>query len=220
MRTTATKGTPRATLRSAPEIAPPAHHRTKPTPVAQDAAGEDNEEGAANEGSNTVSGAAGMPARGRSGTQRAALKERRMMTPTVTIIQHADPPADDLAVVYTAFRQFNDQQAGRFPQKALHLLVYSPEGTVIGGLFGAIGWGWLHLDILWVADAYRGQGLGTQLLQRAEAEATAMGVMRAYLETTDFQAYDFYARHGYVAFAVLDDQPPGHQCFYMQKTLA
>jgi GNAT superfamily N-acetyltransferase len=142
------------------------------------------------------------------------------MTPTVTIIQHADPPAADLAVVYDAFRQFNDQQAGRFPQKALHLFGYSPDGTVIGGLFGAIGWGWLHLDILWVADAYRGQGLGTQLLQRAEAEATAMGIFHAYLETTDFQAYDFYARHGYVSFAVLDDQPPGHRCFYMQKTLA
>jgi GNAT superfamily N-acetyltransferase len=141
------------------------------------------------------------------------------MTPAVTIIQHEDPPAADLAVVYAAFRQFNDHQAGHFPQKALHLLVYSPEDTVIGGLFGAIGWGWLHLDILWVADAYRGQGLGTQLLQRAESEAAAMGVGRAYLETTDFQAYDFYARHGYVAFAVLDDQPPGHQCFYMKKTL-
>ncbi|HYF63206.1 MAG TPA: GNAT family N-acetyltransferase [Herpetosiphonaceae bacterium] len=142
------------------------------------------------------------------------------MNLAVTIIQHEDPPASDLDVVYAAFRQFNDQRAGRFPQKALHLLAYGREGAVIGGLFGAIGWGWLHLDILWVADACRGQGLGARLLQRAEAEATAMGVFHAYLETTDFQAYDFYARHGYESFAVLDDQPPGHRCFYMKKTLS
>ena len=44
-----------------------------------------------------------------------------------------------------------------------------------------------------------------------------MGVHRAYLETTDFQALDFYVGLGYEVFAQLENQPPGHTCYYMKN---
>ncbi len=55
-------------------------------------------------------------------------------------------------------------------------------------------------------------------MDRSEAEAIAMGVQRAYLETTDFQALGFYRRRDYEVFAQLEDQPPGHVCYYLRKT--
>ena len=131
--------------------------------------------------------------------------------------QKDHPLAEDIAYVRQQFRSFNDQQSGIFPSKELHLFAYTTDQQIIGGLFGDISWGWLHVDILWVDEAYRLSGIGTSLMNRAETEARAMGVQRAYLETTDFQAFDFYKKRGYQVFAQLEDQPPGHVCYYMKK---
>ncbi len=136
----------------------------------------------------------------------------------IDIQQHDHPSTDDTAYVRQQFRAFNDQQSGIFPSKTLHLFAYAPDHHIIGGLFGDISWGWLHVDILWVDEAYRQDGIGTSLMDRAEAEASAMGVQHAYLETTDFQAVDFYKKRGYQVFAHLENQPPGYVCYYMKKS--
>ena len=125
--------------------------------------------------------------------------------------------AEDVAYVSRQFRAHNDQQGGLFPSKELHLFAYGEDGQIVGGLFGDISWGWLHVDVLWVADSHREHGIGSLLMDRAEAEAVAMDVQRAYLETTEFQALGFYEKRGYTVFAQLEDQPPGHVCYYMRK---
>ena len=135
----------------------------------------------------------------------------------VDIQQHDNPSKDDMTHVRKRFRAYNDKQSGKFPSKELHLFAYGPDKQITGGLFGDISWGWLHVDIIWVEETYRQDGIGTALMDRAEAEATAMGVERAYLETTDFQAQDFYKKRGYEVFAQLEDQPPGHVCYYMKN---
>jgi len=117
------------------------------------------------------------------------------------IQQRDQPSADDVAYISQRFRAFNDQQSGIIPSKALHLFAYSAERQIIGGLFGDISWGWLHVDVLWVAESYRQSGIGTSLMDRAEAEASVMGVQQAYRETTDFQALGFYEKRGYQVFA-------------------
>lgn len=140
------------------------------------------------------------------------------MTNGIEIQQQDHPSPDDMAYVHKKFRAFNDQQGGVFPYKELHLFAYAPDRQIIGGLFGDISWGWLHVDTIWVDEAHREDGVGTALMDRAEAEAVAMGVHRAYLETTDFQALGFYEKRGYHVFAKLEEQPPGHFCYYLKKT--
>jgi len=135
----------------------------------------------------------------------------------IEIQQHAHPSADDMVYLSQQFRAFYDRQCGIFPSKELNLFVYVPDKEIIGGLRGDISWGWLHVDVLWVAAAHRQDGIGTSLMDRAEAEACAMDVHQAYLETTDFQALGFYEKRGYQVFAQLDDQPPKHICYYMKK---
>jgi GNAT superfamily N-acetyltransferase len=135
----------------------------------------------------------------------------------ITIRQQDHPTPDDLDYVSRRFRAYNDQQGGRFPSKELRLFAYAENGQIIGGLFGVVSWGWLHVDVLWVAEAHRRSGIGSSLMDRSEAEALAMGVGRAYLETTDFQAVGFYEQRGYEIFAQLEDQPPGHVCCYMKN---
>ena len=59
--------------------------------------------------------------------------------------------------------------------------------------------------------------LAMNLYGSAGRMALALGVDRGYLETTSFQARPFYEKMGYEVFAELEDQPPGHTCYYLKK---
>ncbi|MGW7516660.1 GNAT family N-acetyltransferase [Streptomyces sp. NPDC054796] len=84
------------------------------------------------------------------------------------------------------------------------------NGEVAGGLVG-YAWGhWLHVDLLWVDERHRGQGLGSRLMAEAEALARERyGCAHSRVETWDFQAPDFYQKLGYAIVGVVEDYPPG-----------
>jgi ribosomal protein S18 acetylase RimI-like enzyme len=137
----------------------------------------------------------------------------------VSIQQQDEPSSEDTTYVSRHFREYNDDLAGSFPSKTIHLFAYAEDGQIVGGLFGDVSWGWLHVDVLWVDERYRHLGIGSELMDRSEAEAKALGARNAYLETTDFQALEFYTKRGYQVFAQLPDQPPGHVCYYVRKVM-
>lgn len=98
-------------------------------------------------------------------------------------------------------------------------LALRQDGAFIGGLTGQTFMGWLSVDGLWVASAYRRLGHATSLLTRAEAEARSRGATDCVLDTFSFQAPDFYRKLGYRDFARLDGFPAGHCRHYMTKSL-
>ncbi len=63
---------------------------------------------------------------------------------------------------------------------------------------------------LWVAEAARGAGHGTRLMEDAEAYAHSRGAVGVTLETYSFQARPFYERLRYEVLSTLDGYPPGH----------
>jgi GNAT superfamily N-acetyltransferase len=77
----------------------------------------------------------------------------------------------------------------------------------------------LSINVLFVDENHRCKGLGSLLLNKVEADAKAMGAKLCHLDTFDFQAKDFYIKHGYEVFGVLDDCPSGHKRYYMKKNL-
>ena len=91
---------------------------------------------------------------------------------------------------------------------------------VLGGLLGEIWGGSLDVSHLWVAEAARGAGHGTRLLQAAERYAIERGCRGAFLGSFSFQAPAFYQKQGYEVFGVLEDHPPGHRMFLLRKRLA
>jgi GNAT superfamily N-acetyltransferase len=80
-------------------------------------------------------------------------------------------------------------------------------------------WGMLYVDVLFVEENHRGGQLGSLLLNKVEAEAKAIGASLSHLDTFDWQAKEFYLKHGYKVFGVLDDCPKGHKRYYMKKVL-
>lgn len=80
-------------------------------------------------------------------------------------------------------------------------------------------WKCLYINVIWVDDKFRHQGLGTQLIERVEKEAKELGCTLIHLDTFDFQAKEFYLKRGYNIFGELDDCPPGHKRFFFKKAL-
>ena len=129
-------------------------------------------------------------------------------------------PADAVReAVLSGLRAFNRRHAEAPAFEPLVLSARDAAGRIVGGLVGLTGWGWLHVDLLWVDDAHRRAGVGTELLRAAEHEARSRGVRHVDLDTFDFQAKPFYEREGYEVFGILEDYPPGHTRYFMRKDL-
>ena len=114
---------------------------------------------------------------------------------------------------------YNRQQAGRDDVRPLILAIEDAQGQVVGGLWGRTAYDWLFVELLVVPEALRRQGVGTDLMRRAEAEAVARGCHGAWLDTFEFQARGFYERLGYTCFGELPDYPAGSARYFLQKPL-
>jgi GNAT superfamily N-acetyltransferase len=102
----------------------------------------------------------------------------------------------------------------------VNFVLRGERGDVLGGVLGQLWGGWLQVTHLWVAEAARGAGHGTRLMENAEAYARSRGAVWATLETYSFQARPFYERLGYEVFSTLEGYPLGHVKFYLRKALA
>ncbi|MGO8738662.1 GNAT family N-acetyltransferase [Rhodoblastus sp.] len=118
---------------------------------------------------------------------------------------------------------FNEARAGpdplRQPENHVCIVARDAQGRVRGGAQGVAVGAWLALDLVWVEDDFRRQGLGARLLDEAEAEGRRRGCQWAILATFDYQAPSFYARRGYVEYAQMEDFPIGHTRFQLRKEL-
>ncbi|EOZ9391869.1 GNAT family N-acetyltransferase [Enterobacter cancerogenus] len=98
--------------------------------------------------------------------------------------------------------------------------VRDDKGVMLGGLIGVRKGDWLNIKYLWVSDAVRGSGVGSQLIKTAEDEARRKGCTHALVDTVSFQARPFYEKQGYQLQLSLQDYPyPGMQRHYLTKAL-
>jgi len=98
--------------------------------------------------------------------------------------------------------------------------IVNDEGEIIAGCLAKMYcWNVIYVDILWIDEAYRKQGLGSKLLKEIERIAVEENCTLIHLDTFDFQAKDFYIKHGYEVFGVLEDCPKEHCRYYLKKKL-
>ena len=133
------------------------------------------------------------------------------------IVRDPNPSDDDIRTVKRHLIAFNNQHAEPEHYQGLVLFAREPSDTIVGGLLGYTHWRWLFVENLWVAESLRGSGVGRDLMQTAEDEAQRRGCRHAYLDTFDFQALGFYQKIGYELFGQLEDYPPGHTKYFLQK---
>ncbi len=112
------------------------------------------------------------------------------------------------------------KNAPPYSETELQILRRDEAGRIVAGLTGKTFWNWLYIDILWVDEALRGQGVGAALVRAAEEEAVRRGCHSGYLWTESFEAPAFYAKCGYKKFVTKADFPVGHARIGFLKRIA
>ena len=93
-------------------------------------------------------------------------------------------------------------------------------GEVIGGAVGRTWGACAELLQLWVAPAYRRQGIGTRLVRMFEARVSAQGCTTCYLTTFSFQAPRLYRALGYEVASEIRGFPQGIVKYEMTRRIA
>lgn len=92
------------------------------------------------------------------------------------------------------------------------------DDRYIGGITANKWMNATHVSLLAINAAYRGQGYGTALLEKAEAFAKDSGSKLITIHTQDYQAKSFYEKFGYHVFGQLADTPfKGTTKYYFVK---
>ena len=142
----------------------------------------------------------------------------KRMEYTLSLIETADEALRQAIV--TPLVEYNASQVGPSQNRPIAVLVKDHTNTVVGGLWGHTGYGWLFTHLLVVPANLRGRGVGTEIMRLAEQEAVQRGCSAAWLDTYGFQARGFYERLGYECFGELPNYPQGYSRFFLKKTLS
>lgn len=135
------------------------------------------------------------------------------------------PDEQFLAPIRRGLRASNEARIGAHAPETFAIHARDAEGTLLGGSYGFLVFGWLHLEWLWVDEGHRGKGLGSALLGRMEELARERGVRHARLDTVSFQgALGLYRRCGYEVYAELPlftqgTAEPTERAYYLRKQL-
>lgn len=135
-----------------------------------------------------------------------------------------DPKKSESDILSQGIIDFNKSEVPDLePNEAevkFFVLARNEDDTVVGGIRAICFWNTLHIELLWLSDECRGNGIGKEILESAEAFATQNGCAKAFVETTSWQAKPFYERNGYKLVATLQDRPKGHASHYLAKKLS
>jgi GNAT superfamily N-acetyltransferase len=135
----------------------------------------------------------------------------------ISLTDNPDPDFEN--ILETGLAEYNEAQAHRRDWRALAVTVRDPDtGRLAGGILGRTSLGLFFLDLFYLPEHLRGAGTGSEILRMAEAEATRRGCQAATLVTVNFQAPEFYARHGWEEFGRIQSAPDVARIF-MRKML-
>lgn len=126
---------------------------------------------------------------------------------------------EEREAILTPLRAYNASKAGATVSEQIALLVRNDSDEILGGLYGRVFFQWFFIELLSVPELARGQGMGSKLMQMAEDLAREKECVGIWLDTFDFQAPEFYKKHGYSELGHIADYPPGHKRFFFQKRL-
>ena len=122
-------------------------------------------------------------------------------------------------IIGDLIRSYNRSKREVAESEPLNLYVEDEHGEIMAGLVAETFGNWLEIEYLFVKEDLRGQGIGSQLLQRSESEAKKRNCRFAFVNTYQFQAPAFYQKHGYQEVFTLKDYPCTGQRHYYQKDL-
>lgn len=128
-----------------------------------------------------------------------------------------DPAPEDEHAVLAGLIAYNKAAGGPTGYQPVAVLLKDDVGQTVGGLTGRAIYDWLFIELLHIPESFRGRGVGTRLMAKAEEFARQRGLAGIWLDTYHFQARGFYEKLGFSVFGTLDGHPRGGARYFLQK---
>ncbi len=142
--------------------------------------------------------------------------DRFLVKPT----QSAQAMMPDAEIICNGLDVYNTSQAARDHKKYIPLekKLLDADGNLIAAIFAGVGrWNSFEIDMIWVDEPYRNQGIGSKLLADTEREAKEHGAYFALAEGLFDWQTGFFKKNGYATVGTLDDCPKGHSMHVLEK---
>lgn len=135
-------------------------------------------------------------------------------------IHRAERSEDAYTPIWAPLLAFNQQAVGDAEGVPYALTLNETGSTeILGGLWALSLWGSFYIGLVVTPHDARGQGIGRELMARAEAEAISLGCRNIWLDTYAFQARGFYESMGFQVFGQIDGPAPVFPRFFMKKEI-
>jgi len=115
--------------------------------------------------------------------------------------------------------EYNAAVTGYHDGESFTASCQSESGDIEAGTSGFTWGGCCYISYLWVSEAFRGRGIGSELLAAVECHARKQRCRLVLLSSHSFQAPEFYARRGYGQVARINDHPVGYVDIVYAKRL-
>jgi GNAT superfamily N-acetyltransferase len=99
-------------------------------------------------------------------------------------------------------------------------VIEDDNGCFKAGMSGFNYYGCFHIDLLFVAENFRGHGYGAALMQQAEDLARERRCLFMSVNTMDFEARPFYEKQGFKLEFTRTGFEKGVKMYFLQKDLA
>ena len=134
------------------------------------------------------------------------------------VISDSATDADSTELREAVYR-FNFDATGYRDGRSLSCFLRDATGKLVAGVDGFTWGGYARIEYLWVDEGLRGRGIGTRLLDAAEAEARTRGCAKVVLDTHSFLAPDLYRSRGYIEVGTTHETPIGFSQTLFEKEL-
>lgn len=98
-------------------------------------------------------------------------------------------------------------------------IIENNKGEFQAGISGFNYYGCFYIDLLFVEEKARGQGLGSRLMAKAEELARHRKCLFMAVNTMDFEAKPFYEKHGYKVELERTGYENGARGYFLKKEL-
>lgn len=125
----------------------------------------------------------------------------------------------DITEIHEMLKAYNLSKREKSENIPIGIYYEDDNGKKLAGLTGETFGNWLCIRYLFVSEPLRGQGIGTEILGRAENEARKRGCRYVFVDTFSFQAPGFYKKLGYKEVFALTEYPYTSARYYYTKEL-
>lgn len=138
----------------------------------------------------------------------------------MNIAYEAQPNAKDIDFLTDAINQEAHALGIETPTEAFSFFIRDAEKKIIAGCNGTLIYGSIYTDQLWVAPAFRGQGMGKQVMEKVHELGRSKQCTHATVCTMSFQnAEAFYKKLGYHVDFTRSKYSNNTQCLFLSKAL-